>query len=316
MKTLGSLRTEALGWLDESNNTTETFTNVTNALNLAHRQRCSEQGWSFMLWRQPETFALVPNQRRYTMHPVLHRPLYVFNRTTGQYLQEMPWREVEASGVRWNADTNGERYVFVEPSTVMVQPSSDSAITIKSTSAGDSGSSFAVIVTGTVDGAYVTESLSPAGLTGVTSSNVFDAGGIVSITKTIAWAGTLTVTAGTTTLLTLRPSELSRSYPQVELLWLPQGTDTIEYRFYRKPRTLVYPGDVPDIPDEFADIILWDALILVAAYDGDITQARLSAWVDQRDKLLLQMKQTFLEGTTVAANPRFVRNFDSEAEGW
>ena len=315
-ETLGTLRTKALKWLDETDNTTETFDNVTEALKLAHKQRCTENLYSFMLWRQPETFTLVANQRRYALHPQVGKMLYVFDRTNNRYLIETPWREVQASDVRWQTDTTGKRYVFVEPSPVATQNPSAGTVAIVSTSAGDTGSSFNITITGTVDGVEVTETVTPLGLTPVSTSASWDATSIIAVNKSVAWAGTLTLSQGVTTLLTLRPAELSRSYPQIELLWLPQAADTIEYRFYRKPRGFTNASDVSDIPDEYVDLLLWDALIMMAAYDGDITEARLSAWVDQRDKISTALGQAFLEGSTMAAESRMIRDVENDDTWW
>jgi len=312
-KTLGDLRTDVLKWLDETDNTTETYDNITAALTMAHRQRCTENQYSFMLWRQPETFSLVSGQRRYILHSQTGKMLYVFNRTNNEYLVEMPWREVQDSGVRWLTDNIGKRYVFVEPSPVAAQSTLDSVMTIVSSNAGDTGSAYDVYITGVIDGVEVTETVTPLGLTPVPTSTVFDAGGIISITKTSDWAGTLTLTdSAATTLLTLRPAEHSRSYPQIELLWTPTSADVIEYRFYRKPKRFTQAADIPDLPDEFADLLLWDALILMAAYDGDISESRLAAWTDQRTKLETSLGQTFLDGSTVAAEPRRVRDIEDD----
>lgn len=312
MHTLGSLRSAALAWLDESANTTTTFTNLTNAINMAHHQRCSEQAWSFMLWHQPETFPLVAGQKRYILNPLLQKPLYIRNQTTKEYLIETPWRQMQAADPRWETAVTGNRFVFVEPSPVTVQPTTAGVITIQSSSAADTGSSQAVVVQGMSNGVYVEDSVTPSGLTQAPTTVSFDAGGIVNIFKKAAWTGVLTVKSGTTTILTLSADELSRKHPQIELLWTPSRLDTIEYRFYRTPRQLTEASDIPDIPQDFAYILVWDALIMFAAYDGDFTEARLSAWTDQREKLLRQMATVYLDGSTVGAEPRYVRNMDDD----
>jgi hypothetical protein len=312
--TLSSLRTKVLGWLDEASNTTQTHTNTTNALNTAHQQRCTENQWSFMLWRQSETLTLVAGQRRYILHPLVSRMLYVYNRTKKVYLVETPWREVQVSGVKWIDDTSGTRYFFVEPSPVAVQPATASTLNVVSSSAGDTGSGYNINITGTVSNVMVTETLTPIGASISTTTNTFDAGSIISVTKIGDWSGTMTLKAGSTTLLTLSPTERSRAYPQIELLWTPGDADIVEYRFYRKPRTLSAATDVTDLPDEFTDLLVWDALILMAAYDGDSTPARLNAWLDQRGKLETAMGQAYLDGSTVAAEARTVR--DVEEEDW
>lgn len=312
MHTLKTLRDEVLSWLDESSNTTTTYTNVTNALNRAHQQRCTEQAWSFMLWHQAETFNLVVGQRRYILHQLLHKPLYVRNQTTKEYLIETPWRQMQAADPRWESATTGNRFVFVEPSQVAVQPTTAGVLTIVSTSTADNTTGKAIVVQGLSSGILVSETVVPNGTTPVSTSTSFDAGGILTVAKSAAWTGTFTLKSGSTTLLSLLPNELTRLYPQIELCWSPTTTDQIEYRFYRAPRELSADGDIPDLPQAYATLLVWDALIMFAAYDGDITQARLAAWSDQRDKLFTQLSIAYLDGSTVGAEPRYVRNMDDD----
>lgn len=327
MHTLGSLRTAALGWLDETSNTSTTYTNITNAINMANHQRCTEQAWSFMLWRQPETFSLVAGQRRYNLHPMMQKPLYVRNQTTKEYLIETPWRQMQAADPRWETAVTGNRFVFVEPSPVAVQPTTVAPVvppgseaptttttnlTIESTSPSDTNAAQGVVIEGLSGGVLVEETVVPSGTSPVMTTYGYDPGGIISVVKKASWSGQMTLKQGTTTLLILNHDELFRQHPQIELLWTPSKTDTIEYRFYRTPRELTDANDIPDIPQEFAYLLVWDALIMFAAYDGDITQARLQAWIDQREKLLTQMAHTFLDGSTVGAEPRYVRNMDDD----
>lgn len=313
--TLGSIRTEVLNWLDETSNTTETYNNVTNAIKRAHTKRCTEAPWSFMLWPQVETFSLVANQRRYPIHNEFYRPLYMFNKATKEYLIETPWRQMESSGVRWNTDTTGNRYIFSGYSPVATQPTAATNLSIVSTSGSDSGASFGVIIRGisSTSNAIITETINPSGTTPVGSAAQFSL--IMSVEKIVAWSGTLTLSGTGGTFLTLAPSELSRSYPLLETLWLPTTTDSIEYRFYRKPRVLSNASDTPDIPEPFSQILVWDALISMAAYDGDMQPARIGVWKSAQEDLFDEMNHTFLEGSSIAAEPQFIRGLSSENSG-
>jgi hypothetical protein len=106
---------------------------------------------------------------------------------------------------------------------------------------------------------------------------------LLNVELAAVWIGTCTLaTSGGTTLLTLPAGNVSRQFPQIELLWTPGDADVVEYKFYRKPRTLSADGDTVDILEPFSRILVFDSLLLFAAYDGDITQARLDVWVDQR----------------------------------
>src|SRR3990167_5250139 len=233
--TRGSLKAEVLALVDETGDTGTTATIVNNALAEAHHQRCTSEDWDFMKWPVPVTFSLVANQRLYTLHPDYQRPLYVFNRTTKEYLIETPLRQLEASTVRWNDDTTGNRFWFVQPSPLSTQPSSASTISIVSSSASDTGASYAVTIRGDTTNGVREEAITPTGTSTATGTISFRSP-ILMVTLEVAWNGTLTVSAGATTLLTLPAGELGRMHPQMELAWLPQSADTIEYRFCRKPK--------------------------------------------------------------------------------
>ena len=309
MATYDQIRDEVQSWLDEASNTSTTKTNVGYAINLAHEQRCTESNWTFMEWPQPETFNLVSGTRYYNLHPEVDRMIYVFNRTSKSYLIETPQRQLEPTGVRWNTDTSGQRYRFAAPSPVSAQPSSADTITVTSSSASDTGSSKAVLIRGVVSGVVLTESITPTGTSAATSTNSYSL--ILNLDLAAAWTGTATIaTTGGTTLATIPASVTNLQYPRIEMLWTPSTTDTIEYRFYRRPRRLSNDGDVVEIPEPFSRILVWDSLLIFAAYDGDINSGRMSIWTGQRDKILHQMQQTYLEGQTVAAEPRYVRSLD------
>ena len=306
MATYKQIRDEVKSWLDEATNTSTTHTNVGYAINRAHQQRCTEANWPFMEWPQPETITLVASQRRYILHSELFKPIYMFNKTSKKYLVETPYRQLEASQARWNTDTGGTRYKFIAPSPVAVQPTAATTLTIVSSSASDTTVSKAVTIRGMTANGVLSETVTPTGTAAASTTNSYSL--LLNVDLASAWLGTCTVaTAGGTTLLTLPAGDTNRQYPQIELLWTPGDTDTVEYKFYRKPRTLSGDGDTVDIPETFSRILVFDSLLLFAAYDGDITKARLDIWVDQREKLLLAMQNTYLEGNIVAAEPRYIR---------
>lgn len=106
MQTLKSLRDQVLNWLDEAGDTGTTKTNVDNAINIAHQQRCAADRWSFMEWQQPITFSLNSGQQYYSLHQQFGRPKYFWNQTQKIFLTEVPPR-TQPEHVDWNTDTTG-----------------------------------------------------------------------------------------------------------------------------------------------------------------------------------------------------------------
>jgi len=99
--------------LDEANTpaseSTTTKILIKDFLNQSHQQRGGEFPWPFMLWPQEMTFSTILDQHVYILHPEFHRPLYFLNKTTGEYLQEVPFRAIRRRGTggRGSRKTSG-----------------------------------------------------------------------------------------------------------------------------------------------------------------------------------------------------------------
>lgn len=311
MHTFSTLRDEVLRHLDEYGDTGTTKANVDNALNQAHFQRLTEERWPFMLWRVPVTFTLTSGQQLYSLHQSFHRPYYFRNTTTRQNLIEVPVRELSDVGVDWNNDTTGRHVALWGRSPVQNQPTSYSQITIVSDNAADTSSTKAITIEGETYDGIETETITPNGLSSVTGSKEFCH--ITAVTKAGEWVGKLTMTsdAGTVTNLTLHPTEFGRSYQQLYFTWVPGGGETIEYRFYRTPRTLSADNDIPEIPFPHSNLLVWDALMILAAYDGQIDPGRLQVWQDNQERMVVAMKQALTDGQSLDSTPRLIRFIES-----
>jgi hypothetical protein len=108
---------------------------------------------------------------------------------------------------------------------------------------------------------------------------------ISKIVKGDDWTQTLTLQAGSETLLTLNPTEYGREYKQIELLESPTVSEVISYQFYRKPTILINDNDIPDIPSAFSSIIVYDGLIQLSQYNKNLTGNILQYWLAQQAKL-------------------------------
>ena len=310
------LQDEVLRHLDEDGDTNYTLTSVKNALNKAHLKRLTDRDWSFMLWPTPLTFTTTQGIQTYSLHSEFYKPFYFFNQTTKAYMVEMPSRQVGPSGVRWNTDTDrASKFVRWGHSPVETQPTTSGVLNVVSSSAGDDGSAYTVTITGTDStGKYkVSETLTLDGTTVVTGSVSFS-NPILSVTLSIPLAGSMTLKMGSTTLLVLQAGEIGRSYPLIYLLTNPNvGSDIIEYRFYRQPKVLTYNYDLPDIPPPFQQILVFDALIELASYDGTDGEMQIMAWMksaaELADAMLLMDEEGGLE-----AEPRYIRYMGDEPD--
>lgn len=320
MDTLKILRDEVLYQLDEPNDTGSVKTNVNNAINQAQMQRASQQSWPFLIW---PTAGLTAEQfttttsTGYSLHAEFMRPFYFRDTTANVYLVEIPSRDIGPASFEWqgidlSTSMAGRQFTLWGQSTVQNQPTSSSVLTISSSSVSDIGSTKSIIVKGeTVDG-ITTDTIVPNGTTPVAGLVAFTR--ILAVTKSTAWAGTMTMTSNgaLVTNLKLFASEFGRIYPQLNFVIAPATGHVVEYRFYRRPMILVNDNDIPDIPPPFSKVLVWDALLILAAYDGRIDNARMAVWRDNQQRLDLAMQHAFIEGQSLEAMPRYVRYINSD----
>ncbi len=299
-RTYSDLRAEVLAHLDESGDTGTTLTLVNNALTQAHEQRCMQYPWSFMLWPVAETLSTVVDQTAYSLHQEMGRLLYLRNRTTRRYMTEIPLRTLQATGADWVNDTGtSDGFYLSGYAPVLLQPAAASTVNIVSSSTGDTTAAKAITVRGMTTNGVTTESLTPNGTTTVTGTTSFAR--ILNVTKAASWTGNCTLKAGTDTLVVLFPSELGRSYPQVFITRRPSAVETLEYRFYRRPSPFSADNDMPDIPPPFERILVWDALIVLAAYQPEVDGKAVGIWKRLQDDAELGMWSAFQEGQSIGS---------------
>lgn len=307
--TLKSIRDEVLGWLDEVGNTSTTADNVDAAINQAHIARCTAQRWPFLKWPRWETFTTVAGQRVYSLHQACFSLELVKWSNTGDILIEKTTRGVEQDTLPESSNQTPESYRFLGESAVQGQPSTPSLLSVVSSNAGDTGTVYNVVVTGwTSSGVAISETITPNGATPVASTNTFDV--VESVTATGTWTGTLTVTAGSVTIVTIGAGRGATFSPRLELNAPADAAHDFVYSFYRAPRVLTLDNEAVMIPPPFSKILVWDTLISFGGYNTDISNQALSLWASFAKKLELQMEQHYLAGQTIGAEPRYVRNVE------
>jgi hypothetical protein len=220
-------------------------------------------------------------------------------------LVEVPVRTLEEVEPTTTIRSSPQRYGLWARTPVAAQPSAASVIALVSSSVSDTA--VTVTIRGVTTTGVVSETKTLTGTTPLSTTASFSK--ILNVTLSTAAVGTVTLTSNSAavTNLVLAAGEYGRSYQQLYLLDVPDSADVISYKFYRLPTPLVADNDLPDIPPPHADILVFDALLLMAGYIPDISKASLGVWSEMRDKLERSMAYDLLDGRSVAAQPRYIR---------
>lgn len=316
--TYKGLRDQVLRLLDESaSESPTTLQLVKDLMNQAHQQRCTEYPWPFMLWPTAQTFTTVTGTHQYSLHQEFHRPLYFKNNTTKEYLIEVPFRSIAASGFDWSNDTGSmTHFCYWGTSPVQNQPTTAGVVQVVSDNALDTGTDYDIVVKGEdTSGQLRAEKLTPTGLTTVSGTITFRQ--ILGVTKGSGWSGNMTLTIGSTTLMTLLGCEMGRQYKTIYSMENCVTGDVIEYRFYRQPLFLVNDYDVPELPAPHGQILVWDTLISLGGYLTDINSQTMAIWKMKQQEAQISLYQAYAnEQQTLEAMPTYVRYMgDGEMEG-
>ena len=303
------LQDQVMRVLDESASTSPTtLVLVKDFLNQSHFRRCTEFPWAFMIWPKEVTFSTVAGRQYYPLHEEFHRPLYIRNLTTGQYLMEVPNRELLEQGGDWTTDltsSSATRFMYWGTSPVQRQPVTTSTVSIISSSTSDTGSKTVTITGELSSGAMTSETISLNGTTTATGSTAFQL--VTDVTKSTATTGTVTVSLDSTAVLSLPPTVFGK---QFRTIFIPDeivGAETIGYRFYRQPRKLVNDYDIPLIPGPHSQILVYDTLIQMAAYLTESGKQTLGIWQEKMMAEQLAMYQAYaVEGQTIGGAPSYV----------
>jgi hypothetical protein len=307
MRTYKELQDAVLQWMADSGDTGLLRTLVKDALNRAHQNLLNDDRYDFLLWPRTETLSVTADQKVYALHPEVSQLLFVYNPTSDEYLEEVAPKGLMESEADWNDGTidQPDRFMLTGLSKVLTQPSAASVVTA-TTTGGTESSANSLLVTGISNGVIVTETLtSGSSWASLTGSQSFDV--ITDITKIGAsWSRTVTLTANGQTLLVLGATSYGQQYRTFELLESPTTATSLLYRFYRRPRQLVYDNDIPDVPAGFGDILVYTALIAMQGYTR-ATSTELDFWAAQIRKLTDTLQMTYRAARTMGGRPTYTR---------
>lgn len=310
MRTFLQLQNEVLKWGADGDTTGLPRDLAKQALNRAQQRILSKSQWDFMLWPKLETINVVSGLKNYALHPLYGQGLFFFNTTTDEYLEEVPQGQLKEAKENFDLPSTGEpnRFSLTGVTRVKNQPVSAGTVTV--TASGSENQANSLLIRGTRDGDVVSETLASgtATWTVLTGSQTFDR--ITNVVKIgEEWTQDIDVEVGSTVVLTLLAEEFGRQYRQFELIREPSSSATIQYRFFQRPETMELDNDLPQIPEEFDEMLVLDALLKLQGYTR-ATPTELQLWQMQYDDLQLTMNQTYRDGRTINARPRYVELVD------
>lgn len=279
---------------------------VKEAINTVHKRVLTERRYQFMIWPKVETLSLIANVKSYPLHPQFGQLWYGQNENTGDWLEEIPSGGIVEMGdnIITGESDNPYRFILTSVQNVRMQPSSSGVMTV--TASGTENSSNKIFVRGiNSSGDYVEETLSSGSnwtvLTSTTSWSVVE-----SITKLGGgFSNSISCTINGEVILTLSAGEYGRQYRQLELTKIPKTSIDFLYRFYRKPLKLVNDYDIPQIPSDYDDILVYGSLVDLQGYARPEPN-ELREWTDMRDKLIMQMQQNTQQSRSVGGRASYI----------
>jgi len=307
MRTLANLREEVLGWMDEAGDTDTSKTIVENALNQSNSQRSTQLRWPWMLSRV-YMFTTVSGQQEYHLAEGALRLDWIRNQTTKRPCIEVPDEALlsRESGPSAPAET---ALFFQKAGFSPIKqpiPAGGSLLTLTS-SLADTTPSF-IIEGEDASGDLIEETLVVGGTTAQTFTRV------TRITRGSAAAiGVLTLSTvtGALPLVSLSPSQAGKQFPLIRFITPASDASVIEYRFVKVPHRMTADGDLPDVPFPYSNILVWDALIMIAAYN-EVDSEASNVWKANRDNWEQSLLASSFVGDTAGGYGEQVKDLSAD----
>ena len=235
---------------------------ITDCLNLSLSEIHYAWPWSWK--RRKTTFSTVADQEDYRLDEEVDQIAILRQRTTPLVLLHVPDRkfykvvpdpEDRGSGV-------SRYYRQWEETGFTASLAADDTIQVLSSSTSD-GSGFSVRLVGrNTSGIVIGETLTLNGTTAVTSTNTFDSGSLMRVSKSANTTGVITVrrTTGATTLIQMAPTEASPRSKIISLYPIPSAVVTMYLEYYERLHLLSAEADVPQLDPQWNWVVIQGAL--------------------------------------------------------
>jgi hypothetical protein len=108
MKTFKNLQDEVLDWMADGDDVGDLRALVASGINRAHTRLLTQTQWDFMLWPRTETISVTSGEKYYSLHPLFFSPLFFYNPTTDEYLEELSVKSLMEAEEDWQDGTIAE----------------------------------------------------------------------------------------------------------------------------------------------------------------------------------------------------------------
>jgi hypothetical protein len=92
----------------------------------------------------------------------------------------------------------------------------------------------------------------------------------------------------------------------LKLLWTPTAADVIEYGFYKLPVEMSADADLPNIPYPHSRMLIYDALMTLAAYDEDIATNKVTLWQKNLDQWVDSFEEKYGQENSDQTAARYI----------
>lgn len=302
MKTLRELRVEVLRYFDVADEPlgSADVELVHAALNTANQRRATEDNWAFMM-SEPYQLKIVAGQSTYILpYTNIQTINYLYSTTLKRFVEVLPIRQAPYEDTfEQRNDPTRECEILAGGSVVMQQPSSFDRLLVTSTAVEDGGTRL-YVEGEDIDGHAVEEVLTP----GAPSVNEYTK--VTYYAKEGEWEGQLTLaTLGGDILVRLAAEEEGKEYTVVRFYAPPTQTETISYRYTRKPREMRREGDRPDLPFPLSNVLIYDALLDLATYN-ELDSETISIWRAKQEEWELNLYALKLDANQVYGAPQMI----------
>lgn len=206
------------------------------------------------------TFSSVASTRLYYVESDFQRVVSIMDTTNDKKLYKLTEEELEAIDPDRGESGTPTAWAIFGHEYIEAQPTSASTLSVTSTSTSDLTQT--IHITGIVSGEVDNEQVTLNGTTAAVTTKSFTT--VHQVVKSATTLGRVSVTSnsGAVTIVTIAPNDLATSRQPIFLYPVPSGVVSYRVRLFRRPRKLVNANDLLDLPPQFHELALVEAVII------------------------------------------------------
>ena len=242
---------------------------VDSNINLILMEMHTVSNWTWL--RRKTTFSTVADQESYNLDEEVDRVAFLRERTSPRKFLFVPDPAFYAAIPNPEDVGSGTPiyYRLWEETGFRAQPAAAEKVTVVSSSAADT-STFTVRIVGreSTNNLQVAETITLNGTTAVASTSTYAIDGLLSLSKSAATTGTITVAGQTsaTTMGLMAPLDLSPRQKRLSFSPPPSSVVTVYLEYYERLRPLTADSDVPQMDHRWNWVLIAGVLSKMWVY--------------------------------------------------